>query len=160
MIQKFFLGSLSVSSPFEVLLIEDDAADIELTEEALSEAEFPVNLNAVRNGIEAIAYLQKANPFQDIKIPDLILLDLNLPGMSGKEILQAIRQDSDLRHIPIAVLTTSQSQQDVNDSYKLGANCYVSKPVGLDEFNGVIQALEHFWFTTAKIPSRSAGLIG
>lgn len=144
-----------MNSPFEVLLVEDDAADIDLTIEAVSESSLPVNLNAVRSGAEAISYLQQEPPFQNVTLPDLILLDLNLPGMSGKEILQEIRNDENLCHIPIAVLTTSQAEHDVKDSYKLGANCYVSKPAGLDDFNRVIQALEDFWFTIAKIPHRN-----
>lgn len=143
-----------MSSPFEVLLIEDDAADIDLTQEALLDSKLHVRLNAVRSGAEALAYLKQAPPFQDAVLPDLILLDLNLPGMSGKEILQAIRTEQTTRHIPVAVLTTSQSQQDIDDSYQLGANCYVSKPVGLDEFTRVIHALEEFWFTVVKIPPR------
>lgn len=139
---------------FEVLLVEDDSADIELTQEALLENKFPVNLNAVRSGLDALCYLQQQPPFQEAVVPDLIFLDLNLPGMNGKEIIQKIRENVGLRHIPIAVLTTSQAQQDISDSYMLGANCFVSKPNGLDEFNHVIQALEEFWFAIAKIPSK------
>ncbi|MGF1535078.1 MAG: response regulator [Elainellaceae cyanobacterium] len=146
-----------MGSPFEVLLIEDDAADIDLTQEALLDSKLHVRLSAVRSGTEALAYLNQAPPFQDAILPDLILLDLNLPGMSGKEILQAIRAEQATRHIPVAVLTTSQAQQDIDDSYQLGANCYVSKPVGLDEFTHVIHALEEFWFTIVKIPPRRDG---
>lgn len=141
-------------SSFEVLLIEDDAADIDLTREALLDSKLRVCLNAVRSGAEALAYLHQVHPFEAASLPDLILLDLNLPGMSGKEILQAIRSEQGICHIPVAVLTTSQAQQDIDDSYKLGANCYVSKPVGLDEFSQVIHALEEFWFTIVKIPPR------
>ncbi len=143
-----------MSSPFEVLLVEDDAADIDLTQEALLESKLHVRLNAVRSGADALTYLHQRAPFEDAILPDLIFLDLNLPGMSGKEIIQVIRSEKELCHIPIAVLTTSQAQQDIDDSYRLGANCYVSKPVGLDEFNEVIRALEQFWFTIVKIPPR------
>ncbi|MGB3615336.1 MAG: response regulator [Elainellaceae cyanobacterium] len=144
------------TNSFEVLLIEDDAADIDLTQEALLGSKLHVRLNAVRSGAEAIAYLHHCPPFEEATIPDLIFLDLNLPGMSGKEILRTIREDTALCHIPVAILTTSQAQQDVDDSYRLGANCYVSKPVGLDEFTQVIHALEEFWFTVVKIPPRSS----
>ncbi|MBE7381555.1 MAG: response regulator [Leptolyngbya sp. SIO1E4] len=144
-----------MSSHFEMLLVEDDAADIDLTQEALSTAGLHVNLNVVRNGTDALSYLHQQSPFQDTAAPDLILLDLNLPGMSGKEIIREIRGDKKLCHIPITVLTTSRSKQDIEDSYKLGANCYVSKPDSLDEFNQMIQALEKFWFTVAKIPTRN-----
>lgn len=143
-----------MTSPFEVLLIEDDAADIELTQEALLDSKLHVSLNAVRSGAEAFTYLRREHPFESVILPDLILLDLNLPGMSGKEILQTIRSQQEICHIPVAVLTTSQAQEDIDDSYKLGANCYVSKPVGLDEFTQVIHALEEFWFTVVKIPPR------
>ncbi|MGF1515003.1 MAG: response regulator [Elainellaceae cyanobacterium] len=143
-----------MESPFEVLLIEDDAADIDLTQEALLDSKLHVHLSTVRSGSDALSYLRQHAPFEEAVMPDLILLDLNLPGMSGKEILQAIRKDPALRHIPVAVLTTSQAQQDIGDSYRLGANCYVSKPVGLDEFTHVIHALEEFWFTIVKIPPR------
>lgn len=141
-------------SSFEVLLVEDDIADIELTHEALLDGKFPVSFHAVRSGPDALSYLRQKPPFQDATLPDVIFLDLNLPGMSGKEIIQAIRQDENLRHIPIAVLTTSQAVTDISESYELGANCYVSKPVSLDEFNHTVQALEEFWFRVAKIPPK------
>jgi len=143
-----------MSSPFKVLLIEDDVADIDLTQEAFLDSKLHVSLSAVRSGAEALAYLNQRSPFEDAVLPDLIFLDLNLPGMSGKEILHAIRGEATLCHIPVAILTTSQAQQDVDDSYRLGANCYVSKPVGLDEFTQTIHALEEFWFTVVKIPPR------
>lgn len=138
--------------PFQVLLVEDDTADIELTQEALLEGKHSVSFHAVRSGVDALCYLHRQPPFQDAARPDVIFLDLNLPGMSGKEIIQEIRKSADLRNIPIAVLTTSQAETDISESYRLGANCYVSKPVSLDEFNRAVQALEEFWFEVARIP--------
>ena len=145
-----------MSRPFQVLLIEDDDDDIDLTQEVFHESKIRAQLNITRDGTEAMAYLQTCVTSDQKSIPDLIFLDLNLPGMSGKDIISAIRRDQNLRHIPISVLTTSQSPKDVQDCYRLGANCFVSKPVGLQEFYQTIQQLENFWFTVTKIPHNPA----
>lgn len=135
----------------KVLLIEDDVGDIELTREALADSKLHVDLQVVRDGAEAITYLHQGNTV----LPDLILLDLNLPRKNGHEVLREIRSDEKLKHIPIAVLTTSDADEDILQAYRLGANCYVSKPVGMDEFNHLVQQIESFWFTVVKLPPRS-----
>ncbi len=138
----------------EILLVEDDAGDVDLTQEALAESKLQIHLNVVPDGVEALAYLRKEGKYANTVCPDLILLDLNLPRKGGRELLQDIKSDENLRHIPVIVLTTSDTEEDIMKSYTLGANCYVSKPLGLEEFAQIVRALENFWFTIVKLPSR------
>ncbi len=138
----------------EILLVEDDAGDIELTKEALKDSKLQINLNVVRDGVEAIAYLRYEGKYTNVTPPDLILLDLNLPRKSGREVLQDIKSDNTLRHIPVVILTTSDTHEDILGSYNLGANCYVSKPLGLEEFIHIVRSIEDFWFTIVKLPPR------
>lgn len=142
------------SRTVEILLVEDDAGDVELTTEALEDSKLRINLNVVRDGVEAIAYLRKQGEYASSKRPDLILLDLNLPRKDGREVLQEIKNDSNLKQIPVVILTTSDTEEDIYKSYDLGANCYVSKPLGLDEFIHIVQSIEDFWFTIVKLPQR------
>ena len=137
---------------FDILLIEDDLGDIELTEAALTKSKLKINLNVVNDGEESLAYLRQEGQYTEAIRPNLILLDLNLPGFSGLEILAAIRSDDRLKSIPIVILTSSDANTDILKSYGLGANCYITKPIGLREFVKVINSIEDFWFTVVQLP--------
>jgi CheY-like chemotaxis protein len=139
----------------EVLLVEDDDGDIELTTTAFQRAGLLIILNVVNDGEEALAYLRHEGEYADATAPDLILLDLNLPGMNGREVLEAIKSDEHLQRIPVIVLTTSQSEEEILKSYKLGASAYITKPVGMEGFMRVVKSLDNFWFTVVKFPPHS-----
>ncbi len=141
-----------VGKPVEILLIEDSGADVRLTREALKEGKVLNNLSVVANGVEAMDFLHRKGKYADSPHPDLILLDLNLPKKNGREVLGEIKQDPDLKRIPIVVLTISKSEEDIMKSYNLHANCYISKPVGLDQFIDVVKSVEDFWLTIVKLP--------
>lgn len=141
------------SLAFEVLLIEDDMGDVELTEAALAKSKLKINLNVVNDGEEALAYLHREGQYTDAIRPNLIVLDLNLPGLSGLEILSAIKSDQRLKSIPVVILTTSDASTDIFKSYELGVNCYVTKPIGLKEFVKIVNSIEDFWFTVVQLPS-------
>lgn len=138
----------------DVLLVEDDPGDVELTREGLEAGRVLVNLHTVDDGLKALRYLRREEPYADAPRPDIILLDLNLPRMDGREALKEIKADERLRSIPVVVLTTSEADADILKCYDLGASCYISKPVGFDEFLKVVRSLEDFWFTVVKIPPR------
>ena len=137
----------------EVLLVEDDPQDVEITKEVMELSKVRLNVNVVENGAEALAFLRKESPFENAIRPDLILLDLNMPKMNGKEFLEEMKKDDNLRLIPVVILTTSKAEEDIVKTYKLGASCYVTKPVGLEQFQKVVQAVDNFWFTVVKYPS-------
>ncbi|MGR3278856.1 response regulator [Acaryochloris marina NIES-2412] len=137
----------------EILLVEDDEGDIELTLEAFNRSKIALNLNVVRDGMEAMAYLQQQGEFQTKSSPDFILLDLNLPRKDGREVLHEIQANEYLKQIPVVVLTTSEADEDILRSYQVGANAYVTKPVGLKGLTKVVTMLEEFWFTIVKLPS-------
>lgn len=136
-----------------ILLIEDNPGDVRLTQEAFREGQLPVDLNVVMDGVEAIKYLKREAPYTESELPDLILLDLNLPKRDGREVLQEIKTDENLKRIPVVVLTTSNAEQDILKSYNLHVNCYINKPVDFDKFFDIIQKIEDFWLTTAILPS-------
>ncbi len=138
--------------PVEILLVEDNQGDVRLTIEALREGKVHNNLNVARDGVEALAYLRREPPFTAAVRPDLILLDLNLPRKDGREVLAEIKADPDLKTIPVVVLTTSRAEQDVLRSYELQANCFVTKPVDLDQFIEVVRSIESFWLTVVRLP--------
>jgi two-component system, chemotaxis family, response regulator Rcp1 len=142
----------TTSRPVEILLVEDNPGDVRLTVEALKEGRVHVNLNVVRDGVEALLYLRREEMHADAKRPDLVLLDLNLPRKDGREVLSEVKADPVLRRIPIVVLTTSAAEQDILRTYELHANCYINKPVDLDQFIRVVQSIEDFWFTVVKLP--------
>ena len=142
----------SIGRTIEILLVEDNAGDVRLTKEALKEGRVLNHLNAVEDGVEALAYLRKEGVYADRPRPDLILLDLNLPRKDGREVLAEIKQDPTLRRIPVVILTTSSAEEDILRSYGLYANCYITKPVGLDEFISVIKSIQDFWFTVVVLP--------
>ena len=139
----------------EILLVEDNPGDVRLTQEALKETKVLNRLNVVSDGFEAMAYLRKENGFSDAVSPDLILLDLNLPRKDGREILKEIKSDPALRRIPVVILTVSQAEQDIMKTYDLHANCYITKPINLDQFVEVVKAIEDFWLTIVKLPPRN-----
>jgi len=139
--------------PIEILFVEDNPGDVRLTQEALREAKMRVNVRVVWDGEEAIEYLRKEGQYADALRPDLILLDLNLPKKSGREVLAEIKADRDLRSIPVVVLTSSKAEEDIAKTYNLHANCYVTKPADLDQFIRVVQSIESFWLTIVKLPS-------
>ena len=138
--------------PIEILLVEDNPGDVRLTQEALGEAKVRNHLAVTRDGVEALAYLRRQPPFEDATRPDLILLDLNLPLKDGREVLADIKADPDLRRLPVVVLTTSTAEKDILESYNLHANCYISKPVDLEQFVGIVASIEDFWLTIVKLP--------
>ena len=137
----------------EILLVEDNVDDIDLTVEVLREAEVRINVNVTRNGVEAMDFLRRNGKFADAPRPDLILLDLNLPRKDGREVLAEVKTDRNLRRIPLIVLTTSDAPEDISTSYGHHANCYIVKPFGLDELVRILKAIEGFWLTTATLPS-------
>lgn len=138
--------------PVEILLVEDNPADVRLTIEALKDAKVYNELRVVSNGVDALAYLRREGEYADATRPDLILLDLNLPRKDGREVLEEIKADASLRLIPVVVLTSSEAEQDIVRVYNLHANCYVTKPVDLDQFIHVVKSIEDFWFTIVKLP--------
>jgi len=139
-------------STIEVLLVEDDPGDVELTQESLLDSKLKINQTVVNDGVEALDYLRKQNGYAKATRPDLILLDLNMPRKDGREVLAELKMDDNLKTIPVVVLTTSEADQDILKSYGLGCNCYVTKPVGLEQFSRVIQTIESFWFTVVRLP--------
>ncbi len=140
--------------PIEILLVEDNPGDVRLTKEALKEGKVMNVLNIVENGEEALAYLRRQGAYAQTTRPDLILLDLNLPRKSGQEVLEEIKEDPDLRRIPVVILTVSEAEQDIIKSYNLHANCYITKPVNLEQFMEVIKNIEDFWLTVVMLPPR------
>lgn len=140
--------------PVQILLVEDSPADIELTTEALAEARVANDLHVVTDGDAALAYLRREPPYTDEPRPDLVLLDLNLPGKDGRDVLAEAKADPGLASIPIVVLTTSGAEADILRSYELHANSYITKPVRFDDFLRTVQSLEDFWLTVVKLPRR------
>jgi CheY-like chemotaxis protein len=144
--------STEIVMPIEVLLVEDNPGDVQLTQIALEDSKISVNLNVARDGVEAMAFLRKEEQYQGMPTPDIILLDLNLPRKDGREVLAEIKEDRILRRIPVVVLTTSGSEEDVLRAYNLCANCYITKPVDFDQFVKIVHSIESFWFTVVKLP--------
>jgi CheY-like chemotaxis protein len=137
----------------EILLVEDNPGDVRLTVEAFKEGKMGNHLQIARDGVEALEVLRRQGQHSDAARPDLILLDLNLPKMDGREVLAEIKQDPDLRRIPVVVLTTSDAEQDIARSYDLHANCYITKPVDMGQFIEIVQRIEGFWLTIVKLPN-------
>lgn len=140
------------SRPAEILLVEDNSADVRLTREALREGKLHNKLHVATDGVDAMAFLRREGPYADAVRPDLILLDLNLPKKDGREVLEDIKADASLRTIPVVILTSSEAEQDILRAYDLHANCYVTKPVDLDQFIHVVKTIEQFWFAIVKLP--------
>src|ERR1700723_1943761 len=144
-----------IGTALEVLLVEDSPGDVRLTREAFREANGSIHLHVASDGVEAMAFLRKQGPHADAPRPDLILLDLNLPKMDGREVLAHIKEDQDLKTIPTVILTTSEAEADIVTSYQLQANCYLSKPVQLDEFEALVRSINDFWLTKVRLPLRA-----
>ena len=145
----------SGGAPIEVLLIEDSPGDVRLTQEAFRDANPTIQLHVASDGVEAMAYLQRKGAHIHAPRPDLILLDLNLPKMDGREVLAQIKADDSLKTIPTVILTTSEAEADILKSYQLRANCYLSKPVQLDAFESLVKSVNDFWLTKAKLPRQA-----
>lgn len=140
-------------SPVEILLVDDDEGDVILTKRALDKSKIKINLHVCHDGVEALQFLRKQDPYSDAVRPDLILLDLNMPRKDGKETLEEIRTDDTLKEIPIVILTTSSDEEDIAKTYKLGCNCYVTKPVDIEQLIKILNSMSEFWFTIVKLPS-------
>lgn len=138
--------------PIDILLVEDNPGDVRLTREALSEGKFWHNLYVVEDGEAAMAFVHQEGKYADAPRPDLILLDLNLPRLDGREVLVLLKSDENLKRIPVVILTTSQAEEDILRAYNLSANCYITKPVDFDQFIKVVRAVEEFWLTVVKLP--------
>ena len=141
-------------NPIEILLVEDNPGDVRLTQEVLKEGKVHNKLSVVENGVQAISFLKKEDGYKDALTPDLILLDLNMPKKDGREVLLDIKKDKDLKKIPVIVLTTSQAEEDILKVYNLNANCFISKPVDLEQFINVVKSIEDFWLSIVKLPTR------
>lgn len=150
------MNNAELSGAVEILLVEDNPGDIRLTVEALKDAKILMNLIIARDGVEAMSVLRREGKYANIKRPDIILLDLNLPKKDGREVLEEIKTDPNLKSIPVVILTTSEAEQDIFRAYELQANCYITKPVDLDQFIKIVKSIENFWFTIVKLP-RSEG---
>jgi len=146
----------SRAMPIEVLLVEDSPGDVRLTREALKDAKVHISLNVATDGIEALAFLHREGKHSTAPRPDLILLDLNLPKKDGREVLRTIKEDPALMSIPVVILTTSSAREDVENSYRLHANCYITKPVSLEGFLTVVQSIDNFWLSVVKLPKERA----
>lgn len=146
------MTGLETLRAIEILMVEDNPGDVRLTREALKGGKVWNQLHVVEDGVAALDFLYRRAPFQAAPRPDLILLDLNLPKMDGREVLSRIKSDDTLKTIPVVVLTTSQAEEDVVRAYRLNANCYVTKPVDLHQFNRIVQAIEEFWLTVVRLP--------
>ena len=138
--------------PIEILLVEDNAGDVRLTVEALKEGKVRNNLSVASDGVEALELLRRQGRFKAAARPDLILLDLNLPKVDGREVLAQVKQDPSLKRIPVVVLTTSEAEEDIVRTYDLHANCYITKPVDLEQFFRVVRSIDGFWLTVVKLP--------
>ena len=142
-------------SPVEILLVEDNPADADLVQRKMKSAKIMNNLHVVHSGTDALRFVRREGPFADALKPDLILLDLNLPGIDGREVLGTIKSDPGLRSIPVVILTSSDAEEDIARSYELHANAYVRKPVDLDGYRSIVSAIDNFWFGVVRLNSRS-----
>ena len=141
------------TTPVEILLVEDNPGDVRLTQEALKESKVTNNLSVAEDGVEALAFLKREGKYADAPRPDLLLLDLNLPKKDGRELIEEIKADENLRRIPVVVLTTSKAEEDIIRMYDQHANCYITKPIDFDQFINVIKSIEDFWLTIVKLPT-------
>jgi chemotaxis family two-component system response regulator Rcp1 len=146
--------STNAARRLRLLLVEDNPGDVDLVTHAV--AEFPCDLSVASDGVEAMEFLRKEGRHAGALAPDLVLLDLNLPKLSGREVLARVKEDQDLKHIPVVILSSSQARRDLLETYRLHANCFVTKPVDLDEFLASVGAVAQFWLEVAKLPSASA----
>jgi chemotaxis family two-component system response regulator Rcp1 len=148
------MSHISEGRPVEILLVEDNAGDVRLAREGLRECKLLNNLSVAEDGVKALSFLRREGAYANAPRPDLIMLDLNLPKKDGREVLKEIKEDDTLKSIPVVILTTSKAEEDIVKSYSLHANCYVTKPLAIEQFINVVQAIENFWFTIVKLPPR------
>jgi len=142
--------------PVDILLVEDSAGDVRLTKEAFKESKLRNNLYVVGDGEEAMSFLRREGQYADAFRPDLMLLDLNLPKKDGREVLAEVKSDDNLKRIPVVILTVSKAEEDIMKSYNLHANCYITKPIDMEQFIKVVKSIEEFWFTIVKLPPNGA----
>ncbi|MCF8066152.1 MAG: response regulator [Desulfarculaceae bacterium] len=147
------MQDLPMEKPANILLVEDNPGDARLAQEALKENKVANSLHWVDDGVKALEFLHREGPYADAPRPDVILLDLNLPRKDGREVLAEIKDDPDLKRIPVVVLTVSQAEEDILKTYDLHANCYITKPLDLERFLEVVQQVENFWLTIVKLPN-------
>jgi chemotaxis family two-component system response regulator Rcp1 len=146
------VNTQTTGRPLEILLVDDNPGDVRLTMEALKDGKLQSTVHAVQDGVEALAFLHRGGKYAGVPRPDLILLDLNLPRMNGAQVLADIKEDTALKHIPVVVLSGSRDMDDIVKAYNLRANCYVTKPIDLEEFMVVVKAVSDFWLTIAQLP--------
>jgi len=151
---KRYIAQKTETRPVDILLVEDNPGDVRLTKEALKDAKVLNEIYVARDGVEAMHFVHREGSFANAPMPDLILLDLNLPRKDGREVLAEIKKDPKLQHIPVVVLTTSKADEDIIKTYNLHANAYITKPVDLNRFVEIMHALEQFWFTIVKLPPK------
>jgi len=142
------------AKPINILLVEDNPGDVRLTKEGFKEGKVYNNLYVAEDGEEAMTFLRQEDPYLDVPRPDIILLDLNLPKKDGREVLEEIKGDPDLRRIPVIILTTSKAEEDILKTYDLHANCYITKPVNLEDFISITKSIENFWLSIVKLPEK------
>ena len=147
------MSNETMTTPIKVLLVEDNPGDVRLTRESFQEGKIHCDMSVVEDGVEALAFLHRKGKYDDAALPDLILLDLNMPRKDGREVLAELKEDPDFKRIPVVVLTSSEAEQDIIKCYDLHANCYISKPVDLEQFIKVVHYIEDFWVTIVKLPS-------
>ena len=148
------MNSQVIGRSVEILLVEDNPGDVRLTQEAFKDRKIVNHLSVVHDGLEAVAFLRRQEGYEEAPRPDVILLDLNLPKMNGRDVLAEIKADTDLRRIPVVVLTTSDAEEDILGTYDLHANSYITKPVDLNQFIKVVREIEEFWLNIVKLPSK------
>jgi CheY-like chemotaxis protein len=151
MVERFSMPNQNLRT-VEILLAEDNPGDAKLTEKALDQAKLANNLHIVEDGVEAMAFLNQEGEYEDAPRPDLVLLDLNMPRMGGEEVLEEIKDDPDLKRLPVVILTSSEAEEDIIKSYDLHANAYLTKPVEFDGFIDIVNTLENFWLEVVKLP--------
>ena len=144
----------NATAPVQILLVEDNPGDARLARQGLRQCKIPNDLHTVDDGVKAMAFLYRQGEYATVPRPQLILLDLNLPRKDGREVLREIKEDADLKAIPVIILTTSRAEEDINKTYSLHANCYVTKPLDLPQFLDAVKSIEDFWFSTVKLPTR------
>ncbi|TET56676.1 MAG: response regulator [Dehalococcoidia bacterium] len=150
------MNSQVAERPMEILLVDDNPGDVRLTAEALKDGKVENKLHTAKDGMEAIAFLRRKGRYTDAPRPDLILLDLNMPRMNGRQVLAEIKEDSALRHIPVVILTGSREMDDIVNMYDLHANCYVTKPIDFEQFTMMVKSITDFWLTIVKLPSEAS----
>jgi len=147
------MSSLGDGEPIEILLVEDNPGDVRLTEKAFEEGSLANDLDVVTDGVEAMRYLRQEDEYAEKTLPDIVLLDLNLPKKNGDEVLEDIKTDDDLKHLPVVILTSSEAEEDIAATYNKHANAYLTKPVDFDGFTDIVNQIEGFWFRVVRLPS-------